>query len=47
MGGTPAEQAERESEGRAKLKRVAERGTRGWDVCVRVGERGVSVDGVS
>ena len=30
-----------------KPKREAERGTREWDVCVRVGERGVSGDGVS
>ena len=33
--------------GRVKPKREAERGTREWDVCVRVEERRVSGDGGS
>ena len=43
----PAKLAAREREGRAKPKREAERGTKEWDVWERVGEGGVSGDGVS
>ncbi len=47
MRWAPAELAARDRGGRVKPKREAERGTREWDVCVRVGEKGVSGDGVS